>query len=78
MGGRRQTKKLNNSKSILELEINKSIYNSFSYFKKDIHTSNIMNSLTTLLPLKTYSNLSGFKNYKSELKNIGGVYGFLI
>jgi group I intron endonuclease len=51
--------------------------NSFTYFKKLIHTSKIINSSAVLLPLKTYTEFSRFEIYKSELNNIGGVYGFV-
>lgn len=44
--------------------------------KRFLHTSNILNSGTVLLPLKTYTYLTKFEIYKSELKNVGGIYGF--
>jgi hypothetical protein len=53
-----------------------STYYSFSYLKRFVHTSNIINSSTVLLPLKIYTCLSRFEIYKSELKNVGGIYGF--
>jgi len=70
--GTRQLK-FNYPRSLL---INYSTYNSFSYLKKFIHTSPILNLSIVLLPLKPYYNLSSFENYKSELTNIRGVYGF--